>query len=48
MSTPVKDIVTRYVARGSKSKKVKLDAYLTKDLIIGKITTEVAIYKKKK
>ena len=47
MSTPVKDIVTRYVARGSKAKKVKIDAYLTKDPIIGKITMEVATYKQK-
>ena len=48
MSTTVKDIVTRYVARGSKAKKVKIDAYLAKDLVIGKITIEVATYKKKK
>ena len=48
MSTPVKDIVTRYVARGSKAKKVKIDAYLTKDLMTGKITIEVATYKQKK
>lgn len=48
VSTPMKDIVTRYVARGSKVKKVKIDAYLTKDLMIGKITVEVATYKQKK
>ena len=48
MSTLVKDIVTRYAARGSKEKKVKMDAYLTKDPVIGKITVEVATYKKKK
>ena len=48
ISTLVNDIVTRYVARSSKEKKVKMDAYLTKDLVIGKITVEVATYKKKK
>ena len=48
MSTLMKDIVTRYVTRGSKAKKIKMDAYLTKDLVIGKITAEVATYKQKK
>ena len=48
MSTPVKNIVTRYVTRGSKAKKVKIDAYLTKDMATRKITIEVATYKQKK
>ena len=48
MSTLVKDIVTKYVARGSKPKKVKIDAYLTKDPRTGKIIVEVATYKKNK
>lgn len=45
MATPVKDIVTRYVARGSKAKTMKIDAYLTKHLVTGKIIVEVATYK---
>ena len=48
VSTPVKNIVTKYVARGSKEKKIKTYAYLTKDPMIGKITMEVATYKQKK
>ena len=42
--TSVKDIVTRYAARGSKAKKVKMDAQLIKDPLTGKITAEVATY----
>ena len=45
MATPVKDIVTRDVARGSKEKKMKIDACLTKDPVTGKIIVEVATYK---
>ena len=48
VSTPMKDRVTRYETRGSKEKKTKMDAYLTKDLVIGRITMEVATYKQKK
>jgi hypothetical protein len=48
VSTPMKDIVTRYAARGSKAKKIKIDANLTKDPMTGKITVEVAMYKQKK
>ena len=48
MSTPVKDIVTKYAAKGSKAKKVKIDAYLSKDPAIGKITTEVATLNKRR
>ena len=47
VSTPVKDIVTRYAARGSKAKKMKTDAHLIKDPLTRKITVEVATYKKK-
>lgn len=36
------------MARGSKTKKVKINAYLTKDPVTGKITAEVATYKQKK
>ena len=43
----MKDIVTKYAARGSKVKKLKHDAHLTKDIVIGKITVEVATYKHK-
>jgi hypothetical protein len=48
VSTPVKDIVTRYAARGSKAKKIKTDANFIKDPVTGKVTAEVATYKKKK
>ena len=47
VSTLVKDIVTRYASRGSKEKKMKIDAHLIKDPITEKITTEVATYKQK-
>ena len=45
VSTLVKDIVTRDATRGSKAKKIKMDAYLTKDPVTGKIIAEVATYK---
>ena len=44
---PVKDIVTRYAARGSKAKKMKNDAQLIKDPLTGKITVELATYRQK-
>ena len=47
MITPVKDIVTRYAARGSKAKKMKMDAQLIKDPLTRKITAEVATYTQK-
>jgi hypothetical protein len=47
VATLVKDIVTRYMARGSKAKKMKIDACLTKDPVAGKIIAEVATYKQK-
>ncbi len=45
--TPVKDIVTRYVMKGLKAKKMKTDAQLVKDPQTGKITVEVATYTQK-
>ena len=45
ISTPIKDIVTKYVARGSKDKKLKIGAHLTNDPVTGKIKDEVAMYK---
>ena len=48
MSTPVKDIVTRYATRGSKAKKTKTDAHLIKDPLTRKITIEVTTYQQKK
>ena len=48
MITPVKDIVTRYAVRGSKAKKMKIDAQLIKDPLTGKITVKVATYTKKR
>lgn len=44
---PVKEIVTKYVACDPKNKKVKSDTRLIKDPVIGKVTTEVATYKKR-
>ena len=48
VSTPMKDIVTRYATKASKEKKIKTNAYLTKDPVTGKITIEVATYKQEK
>ena len=45
--TLVKEIATRYIARGSKTKKTKIDAHLIKDPQTRKIATEVATYKQK-
>ena len=39
VSTLVKDIVTKYAARGLKAKKLKIDAHLLKDTVTRKITT---------
>ena len=47
VSMLVKDIVTRYAARGSKAKKMKMDAQLIKDPLTGKITAELASYQQK-
>lgn len=47
VSTPMKDIITKYAARGSKVKKLKIDAHLTKGPVTGKITAEIATYKQK-
>lgn len=47
MSMPIKDVITKYAAHGSKSKKMKSDVHLIKDLATGKVTTEVATYKHK-
>lgn len=47
VATPVKDIVTKYVDRGSKVKKLKIEAHLTKDLATGKVTTKIATYRQK-
>ena len=44
----MKDIITKYAARGSKVKKLKTYTYITKDPIIGKITAKIATYKQKK
>ena len=45
VSTPVKENVTKYAARGSKGKKLKIDAHLTKDPATRRITAEIATYK---
>ena len=47
VSTPVKDIVTRYATRGSKAKKMKTDGQFIKDSLTWKITVELATYKQK-
>lgn len=47
VSTLVKDIVTKYATNGSKSKNLKSDAHLIKDLLTGKVMTKVATYKNK-
>lgn len=43
----VKDIVTKYVAHSSKSKKMKSDDRLIKHLVTKKVIAEVATYKQK-
>ena len=48
VSIVVKDIVTKYAAHTSKSKKLQSNAHLIKDLVIGKIIVEVTTYKQKK
>ena len=48
VSTLVKDTVTSYTAKGSKVKKAKIHAYLTKDPVKRKITMEVVTYKQEK
>lgn len=45
VTTPMKDIMTKYAARGSKVKKIKTETHLSIDLVIGKLTAEVATYK---
>jgi hypothetical protein len=45
VATPVKDIVTRYTARGSKLKKMKTEAHLILDPVTGRLTAELATYK---
>jgi hypothetical protein len=47
VTTPVKDIVTKYAARGSKMKKLKSEAHFSTDPVTGKITVEIATYKQK-
>ncbi len=47
VTSPVKDILSKYVAQGSKVKKLKMDAHLTKDPVTRKITTEIATYRQK-
>ena len=47
MSTPVKAIVPKYVACGSKVKKLEVDAHLIKELANRKITKKVSTYKYK-
>ena len=48
VSTPVKDIVTKYASRGSKANKLKTNAHLTMDLVTRKIIADIATYKQKK
>ena len=45
MSIQIKDIVKKYATHGSKSKKMKSDVWLIKDLVTRKVMTEVATYK---
>ena len=45
MSTPIKEIVTKYVAFGSKRKNMKSDAHLIQDLVTRRVMIEVAMHK---
>lgn len=45
VTSPMKDIVTKYATQGFKVKKLKMDAHLTKDPMNRKIISEIATYK---